>query len=158
MFRPSSGCHSFWYPDLLDARSIAMDYSRPYSSSLDRANYLRPVGATRDATCGADFHGVGLQPYFRRACSRTGPRRSRFWRSREQSQQSALCLCGMGGRSNLLQHGHRPAGLLPAGSLLAFYGFHPGTLVPRMDVLRGGRSRADRLRKFIGEHRDAAGS
>ena len=62
------------------ASTLAMDYSRPYSGSLDAANFLRAVGADATSTCGFGFHSVAVQPYFRQRVFQNWPQGESFWR------------------------------------------------------------------------------
>lgn len=67
--------HIYW-----TARTLAMDYSRPYSGSLDAANFLRAVGANASSTCGFNFHSVAVQPYFQESVFKNWPHGEAFWR------------------------------------------------------------------------------
>jgi len=81
------------------ARTLAMDYSGPYSGSLDAANYLRSVGADASSTCGFDYNSVAVQPYFRESIFGNFPHGESFWRSEisntvDQSCHNAQWLVG----------------------------------------------------------------
>ncbi len=67
-------------------RTLAMDYSRPYSGSLDAANFLRSVGADAGSTCGIGFHTSAIQPYFRKGIFQNWPRGEAFWRFDKTSE------------------------------------------------------------------------
>ena len=76
-------------------RTVAMDYSRPYSGSLDAANYLKSVGATRDSICGLDFHSVALQPYFPHSIYTNWPEGESFWRFEKGNRSGEKCVSPM---------------------------------------------------------------
>jgi len=71
------------------ARTLAMDYSRPYSGSADAANFLRSAGADRSSTCGFGFHAVALQPYFPKGLFMNWP--ESFWRHEQGNHNDANC-------------------------------------------------------------------
>jgi hypothetical protein len=74
------------------ARTVGMDYSRPYSGSLDAANYLQSVGATRDSICGLGFHSVALQPYFPHNIYTNWPDGESFWRFEKGNRSGEKCV------------------------------------------------------------------
>jgi len=78
--------HIYW-----TARTLEMDYSRPYSGSLDAANFLRSVGADRSSTCGFGFHSVAIQPYFREGIFKNWPRGQSFWRPDMGNRNDESC-------------------------------------------------------------------
>ena len=67
--------HIYW-----TARTLMMDYSRPYSGSSDAAKFLRSVGAQAESTCGFNFHSVAIQPYFQDGIFQNWPHGESFWR------------------------------------------------------------------------------
>jgi hypothetical protein len=73
------------------ARTLAMDYSRPYSGSLDAANFLHSVGADVSDTCGFGFHAVAVQPYFRESIYQNWPKGEAFWRLEKANRNDQNC-------------------------------------------------------------------
>jgi hypothetical protein len=73
------------------ARTLAMDYSRPYSGSLDAANFLHSVGADAATACGFDFHSVAVQPYFRESIYQNWPKGEGFWRLEMGNRNDLNC-------------------------------------------------------------------
>jgi hypothetical protein len=73
------------------AHSLAMDYSRPYSGSLDAANFLHSVGADVTNTCGFDFHAVAVQPYFQESIYQNWPQGESFWRLEKGNRDDLSC-------------------------------------------------------------------
>jgi hypothetical protein len=73
------------------ARTLAMDYSRPYSGGLDAANFLRAVGADATTTCGFGFHSVAIQPYFRESIFHNWPQGESFWRFEMANPNDQSC-------------------------------------------------------------------
>jgi len=73
------------------ARTLAVDYSRPYSGSLDAANFLRSVGADRNSTCGFGYHSVALQPYFPKGIFSNWPQGGSFWRLEQGNHNDDNC-------------------------------------------------------------------
>jgi len=78
--------HIYW-----TACTLAMDYSRPYSGSLDAANFLRSVGASARSTCGFSFYGVAIQPYFRENIFKNWPNGESFWRQELANRNDQSC-------------------------------------------------------------------
>ena len=70
---------------------LAMDYSKPYSGSLDAANFLRSVGAEAATTCGFEFHSVAVQPYFRESIFGNWPQGKSFWRLEKGNRNDLNC-------------------------------------------------------------------
>ena len=81
-----SGVQIYW-----TARTLAMDYSRPYSGSLDAANFLRSVGADANTTCGFGFHSVAVQAYFPENIFQNWPRGESFWRLEKGNRVDESC-------------------------------------------------------------------
>lgn len=73
------------------AHTVMMDYSRPYSGSLDAANFLRSVGANRDSTCGFGFHSVAVQAYFGESIFKNWPDGESFWRFELGNRNNQNC-------------------------------------------------------------------
>lgn len=73
------------------ARTLAMDYSRPYSGSLDAAKFLRSVGADASTTCGFGFHSSAIQPYFRESIFGNWPKGESFWRFEKGNHDDQSC-------------------------------------------------------------------
>jgi hypothetical protein len=78
--------HIYW-----SARTFAMDYSRPYSGSLDAANFLRSVGADARTTCGIGFFTSAVQPYFRESIYQNWPKGEGFWRNERTNHADQDC-------------------------------------------------------------------
>lgn len=72
-------------------RTLAMDYSRPYSGSLDAANFLRSVGADATTLCGFGFHSSAIQPYFRGSIFGNWPKGEAFWRFEQGNRNDQSC-------------------------------------------------------------------
>jgi hypothetical protein len=73
------------------ARTFAMDYSRPYSGSLNAANYLHSVGADASSTCGFGFHSGAVQPYFHDSIYQNWPKGEGFWRQDMSNRNNLNC-------------------------------------------------------------------
>lgn len=73
------------------ARTLAMDYSRPYSGSLDAANFLHSVRADATTVCGFDFHSVAVQPYFPDSIYENWPKGESFWRLETANHDNQDC-------------------------------------------------------------------
>jgi len=73
------------------AKTLAMDYSRAYSGSLDAAKYLRSVGADASSTYGLEYNTVAVQPYFRESIFGNWPHGESFWRSDTANRVNQSC-------------------------------------------------------------------
>jgi len=73
------------------ARTLAMDYTRPYSGSRDAANFLHLVGADVTSTCGIGFHALAIQPYFRENIYQNWPKGEAFWRLENGNRNDQMC-------------------------------------------------------------------
>lgn len=73
------------------AATLAMDYSQPYSGSIDAVNFLRSVGANHNSTCGFGFHTSAIQPYFQESIFKNWPDGESFWRFEQGNRNDESC-------------------------------------------------------------------
>jgi len=71
--------------------TLAMDYSHPYSGSLDAANFLHSVGADARSTCAFTFYSVAIQPYFPENIFENWPPGEAFWRWQQGNRNDLNC-------------------------------------------------------------------